>query len=61
MKETIYTREGQKIWEKGANDSWYLLEHFKSINAAKRKSRELQGGAAGLGSGILRVGKPGEA
>jgi hypothetical protein len=60
MKTPQYLRSGNIILspnEQGSREffgkKWSLVEHFKSISAAKRRSRELQAGQ--MGSGILRV------
>ena len=46
-QETKYVRRGRTIYSVDTNQ----VETFESINAAKRKSRELQGDD--LGRGIL--------
>lgn len=51
MKQKVrYVRTGTRIFDAETNN----VERFPSINAAKRKSRQLQAGA--LGNGLLIKG-----
>lgn len=53
--EHKYTRNGKTITTHGDENTPDQVETFSSINAAKRKSRELQGTT--MGSGILHTVK----
>lgn len=58
MKETKYIRNGKNIRSVAKKEDGTPVERFdfKSINAAKRKSRELQmENDRGLGLGSVRV------
>lgn len=53
--KTLYIRKGKRIETLNGPDDDSTYESFKSLNKAKKKSRELQNANGGLGLGSLMV------